>query len=174
MPRCLMAKKWKAYSWPNRSENSDFKIDEVFSDGDSRESLGITVKQIYNRNNHHDQEHRYGKNEHMGVNIDQNSQEHQHQHQHPQVGAVQTDDEEIDVVGDADTIAGYATNTTSAGQISTQPCWSPHSPTAGATAPSPPPLNASGALYYNGKIHHFTKKILTLNLLNKNATCRVR
>jgi len=51
------------------------------------------------------------------------------------------EDEEIDVVGDVDNH-----------QVDhQQTCWGPHSPTAGATAPSPPPLNASGALYYHGK-----------------------
>lgn len=51
------------------------------------------------------------------------------------------EDEEIDVVGDVDNH-----------QVEhQQTCWGPHSPTAGATAPSPPPLNASGALYYHGK-----------------------
>lgn len=51
------------------------------------------------------------------------------------------EDEEIDVVGDVDNH-----------QVDhQQTCWGPHSPTAGATAPSPPPLNASGALYYHGE-----------------------
>ncbi|XP_018303318.1 zinc finger and SCAN domain-containing protein 21 [Mycetomoellerius zeteki] len=53
------------------------------------------------------------------------------------------EDEEIDVVGDVDNH-----------QVDhQQTCWGPHSPTAGATAPSPPPLNASGALYYHGYTH---------------------
>ncbi|KOX77638.1 Transcriptional repressor scratch 1 [Melipona quadrifasciata] len=55
------------------------------------------------------------------------------QHRH------EPEDEEIDVVGDTDSR-----------QVDhQQTCWGPHSPTAGATAPSPPPLNASGALYYH-------------------------
>jgi hypothetical protein len=57
------------------------------------------------------------------------------QHRH------EPEDEEIDVVGDVDNH-----------QVDhQQTCWGPHSPTAGATAPSPPPLNASGALYYHGE-----------------------
>ena len=95
MPRCLMAKKWKAYPWPDRA-------DDVIPEDSIRQQV---------------------------------QQQQQQQQQ-------QTDDEEIDVVGDA------------GGTIQQLPrtCWGPHSPTAGATAPSPPPLNASGALYYHGKL----------------------
>lgn len=80
-----------------------------------------------------------------------NSQEQQAQHHllHQTADAMEKrshrhepiEDEEIDVVGDVDNH-----------QVDhQQTCWGPHSPTAGATAPSPPPLNASGALYYHGK-----------------------
>lgn len=69
MPRCLMAKKWKTYSWPDRQD--------------------------------------------------------------PQ----QEEEEEIDVVGD-----------------SPGSCWGPSSPTAGETAPSPPPTSPHGTtLLYNGE-----------------------
>ncbi|XP_044272241.1 transcriptional repressor scratch 2-like [Tribolium madens] len=74
MPRCLMAKKWKAYPWPERPDPPD-----------------------------------------------------------------QEEDEEIDVVGDAPA------------------CWGPSSPTAGATAPSPPPTSPNGTtLIYNGYLHEFS------------------
>lgn len=70
MPRCLMAKKWKAYPWPERPDPPE------------------------------------------------------------------DEDEEIDVVGD-----------------SPSSCWAPSSPTAGATAPSPPPTSPHGTtLLYNGTI----------------------
>lgn len=149
MPRCLMAKKWKAYTWPNRAENCSSRIDEIFSDGDSRDSLYSEVKQYHNENDHNEQERFHKKREQLEVQKHQSSQE-QRQH-HLQIGVIQTDDEEIDVVGDVDTISGYSTGTTGSGQTRTQPCWGAHSPTAGATAPSPPPLHASGALYYSGK-----------------------
>lgn len=69
MPRCLMAKKWKAYPWPERADPPE------------------------------------------------------------------EEEEEIDVVGD-----------------SPGSCWGPSSPTAGATAPSPPPTSPHGTtLLYNGK-----------------------
>lgn len=93
MPRCLMAKKFKAYPWPDRSDEEDDKGDTT----------------------------------------------------------TQQDDEEIDVVGDSTEVLMKQPSTTDQQQQQQQSCWGPHSPTAGATAPSPPPLNASGALYYHGE-----------------------
>lgn len=83
MPRCLMAKKWKAYPWPERPE-----------------------EQIV------------------------------------EMGAVDVEEEEeIDVVGDSPAISNGVGS-----------CWGPSSPTAGATAPSPPPHSPSGTtILYNGK-----------------------
>lgn len=87
MPRCLMAKKWKAYPWPDRVEESNLEIEE---------------------------------------------------------------DEEIDVVGDSpgSTAAATGKNTVTA------TCWGPSSPTAGATAPSPPPhspeATRGSTILYNG------------------------
>ncbi|XP_034941583.1 protein snail [Chelonus insularis] len=98
MPRCLMAKKWKAYPWPDRQED----------DVENMEKSDIDTVQDKKRM------------------------------------TVETEDEEIDVVGDS---------TTDGNRTSQQTCWGPHSPTAGTTAPSPPPLNASGALYYHGYAH---------------------
>ncbi|XP_012279153.1 transcriptional repressor scratch 2-like [Orussus abietinus] len=100
MPRCLMAKKWKAYPWPDREDDAD--LQELRAPEDLR--------------------HPPDPQERLGQRGDG------------------TEDEEIDVVGDTDPRAA-------------QTCWGPHSPTAGATAPSPPPLNAAGALYYHGYTH---------------------
>lgn len=94
MPRCLMAKKWKAYPWPDRQD-------------DEEETEISNVETV----------------------------------QEKRKMAVEMEDEEIDVVGDS---------TSEGNRVNQQTCWGPHSPTAGTTAPSPPPLNASGALYYNG------------------------
>ncbi|XP_022909247.1 transcriptional repressor scratch 2 [Onthophagus taurus] len=81
MPRCLMAKKWKAYPWPERPEQ------------------------------------------------------------------VEEDEEEIDVVGDS--VPGPEAPGTS--------CWGPSSPTAGATAPSPPPTSPHGTtLIYNGYLQELS------------------
>lgn len=103
MPRCLMAKKWKAYPWPDRQEDD--------------ESMEKT----------------------SNINTVQDGKRM----------IIETEDEEIDVVGD---------NTSDGNKTTQQPCWGPHSPTAGTTAPSPPPLNASGALYYHGR--HFLKNTI--------------
>ncbi|XP_019874863.2 transcriptional repressor scratch 2 isoform X2 [Aethina tumida] len=90
MPRCLMAKKWKAYPWPERSADLQ------------------------------DQE----------------------------------EEEEIDVVGDAPSA-----------------CWAPSSPTAGATAPSPPPTSPHGTtILYNGYIHELPPATYTGTFTPKPET----
>lgn len=76
MPRCLMAKKWKAYPWQVRTE---------------------------------------------GATVDTAADE----------------EEEIDVVGDSPTSIAAAATVSTATAVPT--CWGPSSPTAGTTAPSPPP-----------------------------------
>lgn len=54
------------------------------------------------------------------------------------------DEEEIDVVGDSP-----------ANKQAAATCWGPSSPTAGATAPSPPPHSPKGStILYNGKSIH--------------------
>lgn len=81
MPKCLMAKKWKAYPWPDRNETIEVE-----------------------------------------------------------------DEEEIDVVGDSP-----------ANKQGTATCWGPSSPTAGATAPSPPPHSPKGStILYNGESEKFS------------------
>ncbi|XP_066582448.1 uncharacterized protein scrt [Prorops nasuta] len=110
MPRCLMAKKWKAYPWPDRVD-------------DQQEEPSFV------------EEHLLGEGLEMQQAPSVVIEKRQHRHE--------PEEEEIDVVGDTD-------NRQTEHQ---QTCWSPHSPTAGATAPSPPPLNASGALYYHGYTH---------------------
>lgn len=53
------------------------------------------------------------------------------------------DEEEIDVVGDSP-----------ANKQAAATCWGPSSPTAGATAPSPPPHSPKGStILYNGEFH---------------------
>lgn len=59
------------------------------------------------------------------------------------------DEEEIDVVGDSP-----------ANKQATATCWGPSSPTAGATAPSPPPHSPKGStILYNGESKIFKKPI---------------
>ncbi|XP_076248263.1 scratch [Calliopsis andreniformis] len=112
MPRCLMAKKWKAYPWPDR-------VDDPQEEQSEHASLL--------------QEHTPGVHGIQQTSVSIEKRQHRHE----------PEDEEIDVVGDTDSR-----------QVDhQQTCWGPHSPTAGATAPSPPPLNASGALYYHGYTH---------------------
>ncbi|KAJ8666888.1 hypothetical protein QAD02_008550 [Eretmocerus hayati] len=113
MPRCLMAKKWKAYPWPDRAEEP--------SSGSGTPPQPTELVLLRDKREHEDDI--------------------------PVTASHCTDDEEIDVVGDP--LDGRAQPQPQ----QQQPGWGPHSPTAGATAPSPPPLNASGALYYHGYTH---------------------
>lgn len=87
MPRCLMAKKWKAYPWQVRTE---------------------------------------------GATVDTAADE----------------EEEIDVVGDTP-------SSIAAAAAAAPTCWGPSSPTAGTTAPSPPPHTPEeatrGSTIYNGE-----------------------
>lgn len=95
MPRCLMAKKWKAYPWPDRVEEPTVEVE---------------------------------------------------------------DEEEIDVVGDSPAALAASKQTVTA------TCWGPSSPTAGATAPSPPPhspeATRGSTILYNGKFK-LTKSLIT-------------
>ncbi|XP_012252355.2 protein escargot [Athalia rosae] len=138
MPRCLMAKKWKAYPWPDRVEDFDVALENEQRNhhGESEERCQLLLDED------EDEDRRDRSYDHR--------RQHQREEPDPEEGgrrervamivarSAEPEDEEIDVVGDAD------------GRTPPQTCWGPHSPTAGATAPSPPPLNASGALYYHG------------------------
>ena len=100
MPRCLMAKKWKAYPWPDRVEEPTVEVE---------------------------------------------------------------DEEEIDVVGDSPAALAASKQTVTA------TCWGPSSPTAGATAPSPPPhspeATRGSTILYNGKFK------LPKSLPHRNISC---
>lgn len=113
MPRCLMAKKWKAYPWPERPSDTpppEDSQDHQHHISPSSEYNGASTTVIS-----------------VGTNTA------------PSVD----DEEEIDVVGDAPP-AGT-------------PCWAPASPTAGATAPSPPPTSPHGTtLLYNGYLQELS------------------
>lgn len=154
MPRCLMAKKWKAYPWPDRQDDDDDDDDNVTADlHQESESSELLINGQF-ANTVHDRT----KNRRL---------------------VLDTEDEEIDVVGDTiatNTISTSTTSNTNSNNVeaaggnraSQQTCWGPHSPTAGATAPSPPPLNASGALYYHGMTNFQIQ--YDFNLANKSPS----
>ncbi|XP_063701210.1 protein snail [Culicoides brevitarsis] len=136
MPRCLMAKKWKAYPWPDRSEepSTSSSSSQSHSPPQPAPSQEPPVTQT------------------------------------PAVASevVIDEEEEIDVVGDANNGTTKSVATTQ--QSSTG--WGPSSPTAGATAPSPPPhspeATRGSTIMYNGYGHdispmHFTAYLPRLN-----------
>ncbi|XP_055529472.1 protein escargot-like [Wyeomyia smithii] len=157
MPRCLMAKKWKAYPWPDRAK-------ECPTPGSS--STTITSSSSL-------------------TGSAPTTPSPQPTPLAPMVVVeVLEEDEEIDVVGDSPaaattgsskscssvpppTVTGSETGTASSASATAATCWGPSSPTAGATAPSPPPhspeaatRDASSTILYNGYTqdisHHFT------------------
>lgn len=108
MPKCLMAKKWKAYPWPDRVGEPTIEVEE---------------------------------------------------------------DEEIDVVGDSPANQKQTTTST---------CWGPSSPTAGTTAPSPPPhspeATKGSTILYNGEFlflipSYSANDILTQSHDDANRRC---
>ncbi|EZA46387.1 hypothetical protein X777_00212 [Ooceraea biroi] len=127
MPRCLMAKKWKWNQWQARVD------DQPSEQRDATPGAGLQEAQQQQHQQPQPQQQQQAQQHHALHQTADAMEKRQHRHE--------PEDEEIDVVGDVDNH-----------QVDhQQTCWGPHSPTAGATAPSPPPLNASGALYYHGE-----------------------
>ncbi|XP_073836600.1 scratch [Musca autumnalis] len=154
MPRCLMAKKWKAYPWPDRAE------DKNSTNSNSSTSTCDTIASLPE----------------VSIQLVEKKVEPKSRR------STIDEDEEIDVVGD-NVLANAATATviikssdlklssSSASSASsstnqsnsetstaTATCWGPSSPTAGATAPSPPPHSPEAATrgttnLYNGYNH---------------------
>lgn len=157
MPRCLMAKKWKAYPWPDRAEDKNSgNSGSAISTCDSIVTLPEVSIQLVEKK------------------VEPKSRR-----------STIDEDEEIDVVGDnvlanaaatatviiksSDLKSSVSASSSSSSSSSASPsnqssetstatatCWGPSSPTAGATAPSPPPHSPEAATrgtttLYNGK-----------------------
>ena len=134
-----MAKKWKAYTWPNRVQSDD-DLKESVDSVDKSETLKISpvvtsipTKTIVSN-----------KKILTAVNND--------------------DDEEIDVVGVGTSVIIANTNSkissdqqqNGKSKVPTSTCWGPSSPTEGTTAPSPPPhlpeaATRDSTTLYNGR-----------------------
>lgn len=119
MPRCLMAKKWKAYPWPDRVEEPTPQQQQQETQEPVQTPQNQTPSQQIN----------YKQQINGIVEIEE--------------------DEEIDVVGDSPAALAASKQTVTA------TCWGPSSPTAGATAPSPPPhspeATRGSTILYNGE-----------------------
>ncbi|XP_037940629.1 chorion transcription factor Cf2 [Teleopsis dalmanni] len=173
MPRCLMAKKWKAYPWPDRTDdtttNSNHSQDQQQQQQQQQPDISI---QIVNKREPHSPTPT-PTIQTAGVLATTKSRR-----------STIDDDEEIDVVGDNAVVTTATTAATTViinvnsnkteqqrtattnGTTPAATCWGPSSPTAGATAPSPPPHSPEAATrgsttLYNGYGHdvspmHFT------------------
>nr|XP_014102984.1 chorion transcription factor Cf2 [Bactrocera oleae] len=167
MPRCLMAKKWKAYPWLERIEDNTMAV--AANDSDKTQATVISHELLHKRS--------------VAAASPSPQQQQQQQQQQTQYNRRSSksrrstidDDEEIDVVGDnahalatastelvdnskVVTTAASNTATGANGATPTATCWGPSSPTAGATAPSPPPHSPEAATrgataLYNGFGH---------------------
>lgn len=151
MPRCLMAKKWKAYPWQDRPEESTATITAITATTtppiQTLTASNQTRETIISATNTEGIE---------SVAVAS------------AIGTIATqtvdEDEEIDVVGDSPSAivtSGTTSVSTIVGKTSTvatvPTCWGPSSPTAGTTAPSPPPHSPEEAtrgstILYNGKL----------------------
>jgi len=146
MPRCLIAKKWKAYPWLDRTEDNTSQQQQHQSATNS--SRDLEELHLKSRRSTLDE------------------------------------DEEIDVVGDkfliklekqrttADAAAATAaaaaatsseaatshssssSSNMEAATTTTSKCWGPSSPTAGTTAPSPPPHSPEAATRVAGNVYN--------------------
>jgi hypothetical protein len=118
-----MAKKWKAYPWPDRAEDPNITSSSQQNEQpEQQQQIQIQFKQ---------------------------EPPPQQQPSASNVVEVADEEEEIDVVGDSPAALAASKQTVTA------TCWGPSSPTAGATAPSPPPhspeATRGSTILYNGK-----------------------
>ncbi|XP_052873780.1 zinc finger protein 628-like [Anopheles cruzii] len=178
MPRCLMAKKWKAYPWPDRAEEQPPASPSPTA-GDPPLVGTVTTQDIDSTSPSSSSS--ATDNSESGSSAASSGSSPAPECSQPASATAVTaggqssssptveppmeEDEEIDVVGDspAAATATPASGTKSTGTVAT--CWGPSSPTAGATAPSPPPHSPEAAtrestILYNGYgrdiTHHFT------------------
>lgn len=112
-----MAKKWKAYPWPDRTEEPS--------------TSNATTAAVASQSQQQQQQVTVTNTPAVGSEV------------------VIEEEEEIDVVGDANSGANSKNVTTQSTG------WGPSSPTAGATAPSPPPhspeATRGSTIMYNGE-----------------------
>uniref|UniRef100_A0A1A9WFL1 Transcriptional repressor scratch 1 n=1 Tax=Glossina brevipalpis TaxID=37001 RepID=A0A1A9WFL1_9MUSC len=179
MPRCLMAKKWKAYPWPDRAEEK-INTSPIISTGASNNSSGSRNSSLSSAVINDSTTELSAQVLEKKETVNELNGRHD----------VIDEDEEIDVVGDnvlnnlpSSAISNNNNNnqaeivhatanatviikssdlkTTTDHNNGTKPtatCWGPSSPTAGATAPSPPPHSPEAATrgsstLYNGYGH---------------------
>ncbi|XP_016932593.4 uncharacterized protein scrt [Drosophila suzukii] len=157
MPRCLIAKKWKAYPWLDRTEDNTSQQQQQQHQSATNSSRDLEELHLKSRRSTLDE------------------------------------DEEIDVVGDkfliklekqrttADAAAATAaaaaatsseaatshsssSSNMEAATTTTSKCWGPSSPTAGTTAPSPPPHSPEAATRVAGNVYNgYTRELSPLH-----------
>ena len=132
MPRCLMAKKWKAYQWPDRNED----------DHDTAVVMKPEPHTFLNNHHLHQQLPAQPMDEDEEIDV---------------VG-----DDNINTTTKAAITTITTTSTTTSTTNCSSTCWSPSSPTAGTTAPSPPPHSpeATTVLYNGNYAYFFPKKLV--------------
>uniref|UniRef100_A0A182QR48 Uncharacterized protein n=1 Tax=Anopheles farauti TaxID=69004 RepID=A0A182QR48_9DIPT len=141
MPRCLMAKKWKAYPWPDRAEEQPVAGAEQELDTTTATTTHTTSSSSAASAN--------GSDATCSTPATVAPESSPPQSTPATTGELVEEDEEIDVVGDspaaATATAASSKSTTAGSTVAVATCWGPSSPTAGATAPSPPPHSPEAA-----------------------------
>uniref|UniRef100_A0A182LT08 Uncharacterized protein n=1 Tax=Anopheles culicifacies TaxID=139723 RepID=A0A182LT08_9DIPT len=170
MPRCLMAKKWKAYPWPDRAEEQPTAEQELDSTASTTTSTSSSLHTVPSSPSAVERTSSSSSSSSSGANNDTTSTSSPpstvapecSQPQGTSQGTVELveEDEEIDVVGDSPAAATATAASSKSTGSTVATCWGPSSPTAGATAPSPPPHSPEAAtrestILYNGEFHVF-------------------
>uniref|UniRef100_A0A182WI46 Uncharacterized protein n=1 Tax=Anopheles minimus TaxID=112268 RepID=A0A182WI46_9DIPT len=159
MPRCLMAKKWKAYPWPDRAEEqptAEQELDSTASTTTSTNSPLHTVpsspstveRTTISSSSSSSSNSSASNNETTSTSSTPSTVAPEcSQPQGTSQGPIELveEDEEIDVVGDSPAAATATAASSKSTGSTVATCWGPSSPTAGATAPSPPPHSPEAA-----------------------------
>ncbi|XP_034232338.1 protein escargot [Thrips palmi] len=123
MPRCLMAKKWKAYPWPDRGDNVDAEAMTPAS--------ASAPAQASDQQDDEEEIDVVGDSSPIKTSVIRRA---------GGGGASVIQEAPRSASATAGTTGTTSTSSSTSSSAPHQPsCWSPASPTAGATAPSPPP-----------------------------------
>ncbi|XP_075162366.1 scratch [Haematobia irritans] len=169
MPRCLMAKKWKAYPWPDRAEDKTSNHSSSSSaNSDSECSLPeVSIELVEKKVEPKSRRSTIDEDEEIDV-VGDNMLVINSASSTPPTAAtatviIKSSDLKSSASSSSSSSSSSSPSSTASNQINETStgkatCWGPSSPTAGATAPSPPPHSPEAATrgttnLYNGYNH---------------------
>ncbi|KAH8260528.1 hypothetical protein KR038_003141 [Drosophila bunnanda] len=172
MPRCLIAKKWKAYPWLDRTEDNSSQPQQQQQQQHSSSSRDPEdLPHLKSRRSTLDED------EEIDVVGDKFLTKLEKQRTTAaavaataaaaaaaSVAAAATSVEAATSHSGNSNIEGTAATSTSASATTTAKCWGPSSPTAGTTAPSPPPHSPEAATRVAGSVYNgYTRELSPLH-----------